>query len=86
MHFEELVRPYLYANAIRNEHTIPIIDLQRAETGRPILRRGEVVHYGYRAGIYYDMKIVSNERKGVKGTKLCEKKGVNYRLGTQTKK
>jgi hypothetical protein len=86
VHFEELVRPYLYANAIRNEHTLPIIDLQIAETGRPILRRGEVVHYGYRAGIYYDMKIVSNESlKGVQGVNFRVKKGVNYRLGTQTK-
>ena len=83
--FEELIRPYYYVKAIRNEHALPIIDLQIAGAGRPILRRGEQVHYGFSATLYEIKTITQTNFAGRQGVSFRVIGGVNYRVGTHKK-
>jgi hypothetical protein len=79
--FTERIKPYYYVKAIRNEHTLPVIDPQIAGAGRPILKRGELVHYGYGA-VKYDTKgVISKNLGGVPGVNFRVIKGVNYHVG-----
>jgi len=81
IHFEELVKPYYYVNSIRNEGTLPTINLQIGEVGAPILRSGEVVYYGHGAALYEIKTIINNNPGGVQGVNFRVTKGVNYRAG-----
>lgn len=78
---EEFIRPYVYVNTVRNEQTLPTIDLNTAKVGRPILRRGEFVHYAYKAAVFTDMKSASVESlAGVQGINFRVTKGTNYQI------
>ncbi len=81
IHFEELVKPYYYVNSIRNGGTLPTINLQIGGVGAPILRRGEVVYYGYSATLYNIKTVINKNPGGVQGVNFRVTKGVNYRAG-----
>jgi hypothetical protein len=82
--FEEFVKPYYYVKAIRNEHALPTIDLNIAGVGRPILRRGELMHYGSGA-VFHNIKTVANANLGVPGVHYRVNASVNYRAGAHKK-
>jgi hypothetical protein len=80
--FEQFVKPYYYINSIRNEGTLPTVNLQIGRVGAPILRRGEVVHYRYNAAIIDTKKLQGAiPRRGAQGTDFRLTNDVKYRVG-----
>jgi|GEM_PF-250539 len=79
--FERNVKPYYYVNAIRREGTLPTTDLQIGRARAPILRRGEVVHYGYSANLIELKDTGLAISGGVQGVGFRVLEGVAYRVG-----
>ncbi len=79
--FDDRIRPYIYVNKIRQEGSLPSIDLQIAGSSPPVLKKGEVVHFADHA-VLKEIKLVSlGYRGGSQGISFRITKRMSYRVG-----
>ncbi|WP_128694202.1 hypothetical protein [Methanoculleus taiwanensis] len=80
--FEERIRPYVYVYCIKNENSLPVVDLPPINGSNIVLKKGETVHFATSA-ILKEMKTVSlGYRGGSQGVSFRVMKGVSYRVGS----
>lgn len=80
--FEERIKPYIYVYCIRNENSLPIIDLTPSNGSNVVLKKNEIVHF-ITPIVLKEMKTVSlGYRGGSQGVSFRVMKGVSYRVGS----
>lgn len=79
--FGERIRPYLYVYSIKNDNSLPVIDIPPINGSNVVLKKGETAHFATSI-ILKEMKTVSlGYRGGSQGVSFRVMKGVSYRVG-----
>jgi hypothetical protein len=79
--FDDLVRPYIYVYSVKQEGTLPTVNLQIEGSAPVILKKGEVVHFADKA-ILKEIKSVSlGYSGGSHGVSFPIGGGIRYRVG-----
>lgn len=79
--YNERVRPYIYAYAIKKEGRLPSVDF-KIVGGDIILKKGEVVHFADKA-VLKELKTINlGYEGGSQGVSIRIAKGISYRVGS----
>jgi hypothetical protein len=79
--FDELIRPYIYVLSIRQENTLPKINLEIVNSSNPILKKDEIIHFADKAKLREMRSVSLGYSSGSQGVSIRICKGVRYHVG-----